>query len=292
MLNIEQVVAFVAAAESGSFSAAARHLGKSQSSVSIAVNNLEVDLGITLFDRTTKYPSMTMQGERLYEQAKVLLRQAERIQSYAQSSGEDIEDIIRIGIDPLVPLSVIDSTLEKMAQNFQYTQIQLIKMHGSMLCESIKNNQIDLGLYFTSQAIPDGLDFAIVASIEWVFVCSPDSKFADMEIVNNETLIAERQIMCTSMIDNPLLNGTYKVSQDVWQASDQDDMVRLVEQGLGWALLPKSMAIEKQSLGSLIEFKPESMSAETYSPAELIWKSNAQKGPAVRFIIDKLTKNI
>ncbi len=63
MLNIEQLVAFVAAAEQGSFSAAARHLGKTQSSVRIGVNNLEIELGVTLFHPTTTSPKLTPPGD-------------------------------------------------------------------------------------------------------------------------------------------------------------------------------------------------------------------------------------
>lgn len=48
--SIEQLQAFVASAEQGSFSAAARHLGKAQSVVSAAIANLEADLNLSLFD--------------------------------------------------------------------------------------------------------------------------------------------------------------------------------------------------------------------------------------------------
>ncbi|RJG50509.1 LysR family transcriptional regulator [Motilimonas pumila] len=290
MLNLEQLTAFIAAAEKGSFSAAARHIGKSQSSVSIAVNNLELDLGITLFDRTTKYPTMTPQGERLYEQSKVLLRQAERLQSYAQSAVDEVEDVIHITVDPLVPLSVIDSALEKMAQAFPFTQVQLSKKFGEALTDAVLNDEANLGLHLTSKGVPDNLDFVAVEQIEWVCVCSPDSDFADMEMVDNETLIAQRQIVCTSMLENPVLNTVSKLSQEIWQAFDQDDMVRLVEQGLGWAFLPKSMAIEKEAMGTLIEFTPEFQQSELFYAADLIWKANMRQGPAMRFLIEQLTK--
>ena len=47
----EALTAFVEAVDSGSFSAAARRLRKSQSTISTAIANLEADLGVTLFDR-------------------------------------------------------------------------------------------------------------------------------------------------------------------------------------------------------------------------------------------------
>ncbi|MGR5193472.1 LysR family transcriptional regulator [Vibrio rotiferianus] len=290
MLNLEQLIAFIAAAEKGSFSAAARHLGKSQSSVSIGVNNLELDLGVTLFDRTTKYPKLTVQGEHLYEQSKVLIRQADRIQSYAQGAAEQVEDIIKIGVEPLVPLAVIDSALEKMAQRFPFTQVQLQKMSGDLLNEALLSGELDLALGLAAKAVPDNLDFVAIEQIEWVCVCSPDSEFSDMDEVDNETLISERQIVCTSMLENSVLKTTGKISQQVWQAFDQDDMVRLVEQGLGWAFLPKSMAIEKEAMGTLIEFRPEFHRTELYYAADLLWKANTPKGPVINYLLELLTK--
>lgn len=55
----ESLIAFVEAASLGSFSAAARKLGKSQSTVSTAIAHLEIDLGLTLFDREKRYPVLT-----------------------------------------------------------------------------------------------------------------------------------------------------------------------------------------------------------------------------------------
>lgn len=290
MLNLDQLAAFVAAAEKGSFSAAARHIGKSQSSVSIGVNNLELDLGVSLFDRSTKYPKLTTQGERLYEQAKVLIRQADRMQSYAQGVMENVEDNLTIAIDPLVPLSVIDSALEKMAQKFPYTQIKINKLFGKALTDSVFNEESHIALHISSKGVPDHFDFVAISIVEWVCVCSPDSQFADMDVVDNETLIANRQIVCSSMLENPVLNYTSKLSQEVWQAYDQDDMVRLVEQGLGWAFLPKDMSVEKGAMGTLMEFTPEFQGVDLTCAVDLIWKGNTQQGPVMAYLIELLTQ--
>ncbi|MDO6543409.1 LysR family transcriptional regulator [Photobacterium sanguinicancri] len=289
MFNLEQLAAFVAAVESGSFSAAARRLGKSQSSVSIGVNNLELDLGVTLFDRSTKYPTLTVQGERLYEQTKVVLRQADRLQSYAKGVINGVEDTIKIGIDPLVPFSVIDTALEKVAQVYPYIQVQIVKLFGDELNNAILDESVQLGLHLSAQAVPVNLEFAVIANIEWVCICSPDSEFADKETVYNEDLINFRQIVCSSMLENNAVKSIALLSQEVWQAEDQDDVIRLVEQGLGWAYAPKSMALEKEATGSLIVFSPEFKCEELYYSCDLIWKASAHYGPALQFILQQLT---
>ncbi len=56
MASQEVLLAFVQAATQGSFSAAARKLGRSQSTISAAVASLEIDLNLTLFDRSSRKP--------------------------------------------------------------------------------------------------------------------------------------------------------------------------------------------------------------------------------------------
>lgn len=61
-VSLDQLQAFVAAAEAGSFSGAARALRKAQSAVSTQVANLEADLGLELFNRAGRNPVLTPAG--------------------------------------------------------------------------------------------------------------------------------------------------------------------------------------------------------------------------------------
>ena len=84
----EALTAFEAV-DSGSFSAAARRLRKSQSTISTAIANLEADLGVTLFDRATRQPTLTPQGEQVLSYVKAILAASERLDELAVSlSGE------------------------------------------------------------------------------------------------------------------------------------------------------------------------------------------------------------
>ncbi|ELU07149.1 hypothetical protein CAPTEDRAFT_119712, partial [Capitella teleta] len=65
----DMLITFVAVAEKGSFSAAARSLGKAQSGVSTTISNLEIDLGVELFDRTHRTPELTPAGRALLREA-------------------------------------------------------------------------------------------------------------------------------------------------------------------------------------------------------------------------------
>src|ERR1700761_2425199 len=90
-VTLDQLQAFVTAAEAGSFSGAARVLRKAQSAVSTQVANLETDLGLALFSRAARNPVLTPAGERLLLEARVVLDRREHFIGGGSSPGQGIE---------------------------------------------------------------------------------------------------------------------------------------------------------------------------------------------------------
>lgn len=83
----EALLAFAEAAALGSFSAAARKLGKRQSTISEAIGNLEIDLGLTLFDRGTRQPTLTEAGRAMLAQVRRVLEAGEQMDRQAAQPG-------------------------------------------------------------------------------------------------------------------------------------------------------------------------------------------------------------
>jgi hypothetical protein len=71
-VTLDQLRTFIAAAEQGSFSAAGRKLRRVQSMVSQTLANLEGQLGVALFDRSARYPTLTEDGRALLENARAV----------------------------------------------------------------------------------------------------------------------------------------------------------------------------------------------------------------------------
>lgn len=86
-MGLRQLAAFVAIAEHGSFSAAARELGVVQPAVSQAVRRLEADLGLVLLARSTRRVTLTLAGEALLERARAVLREECALRDRAHEVG-------------------------------------------------------------------------------------------------------------------------------------------------------------------------------------------------------------
>ena len=80
-MELEQLRIFVAVAEHGSYSAAAKDLFVSHSTTSRAVSALENELGVTLFERDNRIIGLTKAGESLLRDARELLENAEQLKA-------------------------------------------------------------------------------------------------------------------------------------------------------------------------------------------------------------------
>ena len=116
--TLEQLRQFVTTAECGSFSAAARQLGRAQSAVSTAIGLLEADLGVELFDRSRRNAQLTDAGQLLLLEARELLRQAEALENRAQSLSSGNLARLTLALDEALPYAAISTLLREISVRF------------------------------------------------------------------------------------------------------------------------------------------------------------------------------
>jgi len=117
-LNLDQLRVLVTIADTGSFSAAGRQLGRVQSAVSQAIATLEATQGVALFDRNGHRPQLTEVGRVLLDQARLVLASAARFEAVAAGTREGLEPELALAIDPLVPTAPLIDSLRALSQTF------------------------------------------------------------------------------------------------------------------------------------------------------------------------------
>ncbi|MEZ9925528.1 LysR family transcriptional regulator [Vibrio breoganii] len=284
MINLEHLVVFIASAEHGSFSAAARALNRSVSGISMCISNLEADLNVTLFDRSKKHPTLTPAGERLSSQAQTLIRQANRLDSIVQDLNESIEEDFAIGIGELVPMEIVEERIAKTIRKFPNTNFRIVRGTRAYLQHKFEAGELQALVRAQSAGIDTDADFYLFEVIEMVAVCSPDSELADMDVVDNESLITTRQIISESMYSNRMLNIEATVSTDIMLVSSTHDLIRMVEQDIGWAFVSRVEAEPRVEAGELMIFIPEFAVANRGIALDFIIKPKAHAGPVAQFI--------
>ncbi len=97
-LDLNKLHVFLAVADLGGISAAARRLGRTRSAVSQSVSTLESSLGVALFDRVGRRMLLTRPGRRLHEQAREYQRGLERVVDELSDDSGEVHGLVRIGL--------------------------------------------------------------------------------------------------------------------------------------------------------------------------------------------------
>ena len=108
-VSLDQLRAFIAAVDEGSFSAGARKLHRAQSAVSELVSNLEAQLGVVLFDRSERYPKLTAAGVQLVADARSVVANVDLLKARAKGISRGLESELSVVVDVLFQLKQLPS---------------------------------------------------------------------------------------------------------------------------------------------------------------------------------------
>ena len=117
-LTLDQLRILATVAETGSFSAAARKLGRVQSAISQSVQSLESTLGLPLFDREGKVPKLNDAGRVLLQDARRLIAGAETLKARAESIASDVEPELTLAVDGIFPNAVLMACIKSLSVEF------------------------------------------------------------------------------------------------------------------------------------------------------------------------------
>ena len=290
MTSLDQLKMFVAAAETGSFSAAGRRLGKGQSAISLGIANLEVDLGFELFDRTTRKPGLTIGGERLLTFARAVLQQVEDLNAAAESIFSGDETRIRIVLDDAILLPSLSRILIEFGQRFPATQIEFFSAVSPEISDIVARGDADIGLMFSGSKVQKGVEQTFIGNLPFVAVSTPGYPLAEIDSLGAGDLLPHRQLLLRSP-QGSVLDQFPSLSTEIWFASSFHAIRELVLRGIGWAYLPEHLVSGAIASGQLVKLKLRFQHKHWSPPVECVTPKNAQFGPALSWLSEK-AKNV
>src|SRR5215813_95946 len=124
-LNLDQLRAFVAVVERGSFTAAARTLNLSQPAVTHQVHELERRFNVSLVERLGKRAYLTQAGEKLIEHARSLLEEDSRTRTSMRQFSDGWLGRVRIGTSMTVLMYLLPPVLRQLKTSYPQLEINL-----------------------------------------------------------------------------------------------------------------------------------------------------------------------
>ena len=147
-MNIHQLNCFIAAANTLSFSEAARKSYISQSNISKNIDNLENELGVKLFYRTNKGVILTEEGNLLLQRATSIINQIDDLTNYYYLRKESIREL---KISSL-PISPVKNAIKKHLSN--KVIIDFKETNRMEVIQNVIQNQSEIGFIMTSSLDP------------------------------------------------------------------------------------------------------------------------------------------
>ncbi len=286
MPDIDQLRAFVTAVECGSFSAAARKLGKAQSAVSTTISNLEIDLDLALFDRRGYRPVLTDAGASVLKHAQSVLNSMDMLQGQAES--------LNAAVEPKFSIWVEDGLMSDRVKNLFFGLAN--RFPGLELCSELQSRQAVLQAFQTGDA-----DVAFVCQaprmdhiyqtlgvgfLRSVPVCHADHALAKLPSVGQEHLAQHRQIVEPTHGAQAQEDRIF--SPDIWISGSASLRHALVMEGLGWGELPVT-TVEKDVLsGEMTVLNYAFAQTSILRPVDFLTASVADQGPVMRWFTKEI----
>lgn len=257
-MNLEQLQSFVTVARLGHFTRAAEELHLAQPSLSRQISTLERDLGSVLLHRARGHIGLTAAGETLLPLAQRMLADAELARREVAELSDLRRGRVRLGATPTLCISLVAEVFERFHQTYPGIELQLTEQGSRGLVEALNRGALDLALITTAEhRAAASLDLMPLLSEELVVVASAD----------RPPLTRRRSITLTELAEHPLvifhegydLRATTDAAfrsaglspRVVIEGPEMDAVLRFVERGLGAAVVPAMVLLDRPTLRSV-----------------------------------------
>ncbi|HEY2686658.1 MAG TPA: LysR family transcriptional regulator [Steroidobacteraceae bacterium] len=289
-VSLDQLRAFIAAVDEGSFSAGARRLNRAQSAVSELVSNLEAQIGVKLFDRSERYPRLTQAGVLLVADARSVVANVDVLKARARGISGGLEPELSAVIDVLFPIEAISESALEFRTRFPHTPLRLYVEALGGAYQPVLDGRCSVGVVGSLPNAPASMSIEPLQTVEMIMVAAHDHPLAQYRgIIPKAELAKHVQLVLTDRSELTRGREFGVLSPLTWRLSDLFAKHSFLLKGLGWGGMPLHTVerdlLDKKLVKLLIEDLPEQGLA---LPMFAVYFSARPPGPAGRWLIERL----
>lgn len=286
-LTLDQIRTFVTVADSGSFRAAASKLYRVQSGVSVAIGNLEGQLGVQLFDRSGHRPVLTPEGKVLLSNARDILLRVDALRAKAGGLGDGLELELPICVDTLFPIQQVGLAIAQVRATYPSVtfRVAVEPLGGPLL--ALREKRCTLAIMVGEDFRDPRITFEALCSVAQVAVVAAEHPLARQEIshtIGVMELADHLQIVISDPSQVSEGRDFGVVSPQTCRVNTQDTKHGLILAGVGWGRLPLWSVTRDLNEGRLVRLETGSLGrkGEVVSEAYLAHRLDEPMGPAAR----------
>ena len=293
-MEIRQLRAFVAIAESGTFTAGALRVHVTQAAISMQIRQLETEIGAKVFVRAPRHVILTEAGEQLLRRARHILREHDAaLDEIAELAGAE-RGRLRIGsASAMVLTEQLPSILKELRKQHPAADIAVTSGTSEVLVDQILAGEVDIA--FVSLPVDvRGIKTERLSEDQLVAIASPRHKLSKQRTISAYTLAGERLILgerggnTRRLIDQFFAQAGVSL-RVAMELSRQQAIKRMVEEDMGVGIVPLQSVKDEVDKGKLIRWWIEG--------AQINWElgiaqlSNGYDSPIMQKFVSLAKKN-
>lgn len=191
-VSIRQLNAFITVAEKGSFTRASEQMYLTQSAVSGLIKELESNLEVVLFDRTTRQLSLSTVGQHLLPQAYRVLNEMSLFENEASTLTSLAQGHVRLAVSQFAASSM-PAVIAQFAKDYPDISVSLLDCSAEEVLEHIQNIEVDLGVgtETASMKIDDDIHADLLYQLPFCVVMPDSHMLAKLNEIPWQALLEE-----------------------------------------------------------------------------------------------------
>lgn len=285
--TLDQLRVFLTVVEVGSFAGAARKLHRATSVVSYSIANLEMQLGVSLFDRnTTRKPQLTVAGRTVLAEARTIYSGIDGLRAKVRGLLHGLEAEIHLVLDVMLPSERIVDALKGFREQFPTVSLHLHMEALGAVTQRVLDRSATLGVSGPLTTSIDGIERIGVGKVALIPVAAPTHPLAtdgphppgagrehvQMVLSDRSTLTADKEFAV--------------VGTRTWRLADLGAKHMLLREGIGWGNMPEPMVRDDMANGRLVLLDLPDCAGGDYL-FDVIYRTDTPPGPAAQWLIER-----
>jgi len=292
-VTIEQLRTLRAVARAGSFSAAARKLGRVQAAVSQSIDRLEAQLGLRLFDRSGRVPRLTQHGEAVVAAAARVEGDVEALDELVASLKRGAETTLRIVVDVMFPTESLVVFAKEFGVEHPAIELVLFTDVLSAVTAHVREKRSSFGIAVEDADMKD-LERRAIADVRLVPVASPSHALARHAAPIDAAGLADvvQIVLGEHRHDSERGGDDHGVfSPRRWRVVDLATKHAFIVHGLGWGHMPEHVVRDDLRTGRLVALSLEAWGQVPLSRSlVLVRRPDVVMGPVAKWAQARLSE--
>ncbi|MEN9472554.1 MAG: hypothetical protein RLZZ495_643 [Pseudomonadota bacterium] len=292
-MTLTELKYIVAVARERHFGKAAEACHVSQPTLSVAIKKLEEELNVKLFERSAGEVGVTLLGEEIVQQAKMVLEQAAAIKDIAKRGKDPLMGTLKLGVIYTIAPYLLPDLVRQVLHQMPQMSLVLQETFTVNLLEMLRTGEIDCAIL--AEPFPDaGLAVAPLYDEPFVAVVPAGHRLADQKVVSSQELKKETLLLLGKghcFRDHVLAvcpefarfsSGTEGM-QKSFEGSSLETMKHMVAAGMGITLVPR-LGVPIESQDAMVRYLPIQDDVTGQPPSRrvvLVWRRSFTRYEAI-----------